>query len=381
MLWLPWQGVVDYLVLTGAIYVLLRWARGTRAFRAVFAILAAHVAARIAWRFDLTITGWLLDIASLTLILLLLFFFQPELRRAFLRLDGLLRLRLRPSRSPTGVHRAVSQAAFDLAAEKTGALIVLVRRDSVEEQVSGGISLQAEVSPQLLVALFRKPSPLHDGAVLIEGSRLARAGVVLPLTQREDVPFEYGTRHRAAMGIVERSDAAVVVVSEERGQVTLMHGRQIIPVSSAAELAAALKALARPPRRSLSARVRGWVFAELRFKAAAAAMAAVLWFMSISGTGSTIRTVSIPIEFDQVPAGLAIASQSATRIEVQLRGSSWLLASLPLAGVVARLDLTNLRAGTATMKVDPASLSLPRGLVVERLQPQVITVRLAKGPG
>ena len=378
MSWLRWQSAVDLAALAIALYLLLLWARETRVLRVVLSILGLHALAQAVRQFDLTITGWLLDIASILLVLMLLFFFQAELRHAFMRLDSVLGLGLRRASTIDSASLAVSQAAFSMAAEHVGALIAIVRKDSLRELVSGGTSLGADISPGILTAIFQKNSPVHDGAVLIEANRISRCGVVLPLTQREDVPFEFGTRHRAAMGMAERSDALLIVVSEERGEVTLMHGREMIPVHDAGELAGLLQHLTARPRLSRTARLRTWLFSNLRYRLAAAGLAAVLWGMSVVGTGATVRNVSVPIEFGNVPAGMEITSQSAARLEVQLRGTSWLMGSVGLTGLVARFQLKDAEPGLVTLKISPDNLNLPPGVVVERVHPEAITVRLVQ---
>ncbi len=374
--WFRWQHAVDFLALVVGVYVILQWARGTRVLRIVLGVLGLHAAGRIAWKLDLTITGWLLDIASVLLVLMLLFFFQPELRHAFMRLDSVLGLGLRTRRGVESGAEAISETAHSLAAARIGALIVIARRDSLRELVSGGIALGAQVSSMILSAIFQKTSPLHDGAVLIEGDVISRAGAVLPLTLREDVPAEYGTRHRAAMGIADRCDALVVVVSEERGEVTLMHGYQRSVSASAAQLAAWLKKLSASSPKGVGARLKRWFFADLRYKFAACGIAGLLWIMSIMG-GATVRVFTVPIEFSGVPPGLEIRAQSAMDLEVQMRGASWMMASMELTGLAARFDLRGAREGPVTLKAGPDNLSLPPGVTVDRVRPDVITVRLA----
>ena len=378
MSWLRWQSAVDLAALAIALYLLLLWARETRVLRVVLSILGLHALAQVVRQFDLTITGWLLDIASVLLVLMLLFFFQAELRHAFMRLDSVLGLGLRRANTIDSGSLAVSQAAFSMAAEHVGALIAIVRQDSLRELVSGGTTLGADISPGILTAIFQKNSPVHDGAVLVEANRISRCGVVLPLTQREDVPFEFGTRHRAAMGMAERSDALLIVVSEERGEVTLMHGREMVPVQSAEELAGLLQRLTTRSRLSRTGRLRTWLFSNLKYRLAAAGLAAVLWGMSVLGTGATVRSVSVPIEFGNVPAGMEITGQSAVRLEVQLRGTSWLLGSVGLTGLVARFPLKDAGPGPVTLRVGPDNLNLPPGVVVERVYPEAIIVRLVR---
>jgi uncharacterized protein (TIGR00159 family) len=375
-----WQYAVDFVVLTAAVYILLQWAKGTRALHVVLAIFGLHALASVAWQVDLTITGWLLDIGSVLLILMLLFFFQPELRRAFMRLDGLLSLGLRQARTVERLHETICRTVFAMAADRVGALIVIARNDSLRELVSGGTSLGAEVSPEILATIFHKDSPMHDGALLIESERISRAGVVLPLTQRRDVPSQYGTRHRAAMGMAERCDALVVAVSEERGEVTLMHGLETTLVSTTGALVAMMESLTTPPRIPAPARLRRWLFADKGYKLAAAGIAAVLWLMSLLGAGATVRTVSVPVEFSGVPSGMEIATQSATHLEVQLRGPSWLLSSLQMTGLVARFKVGNTSSGEITLRVGADNLDLPPGITLQRVRPEVIKVRLTRGP-
>jgi hypothetical protein len=216
--------------------------------------------------------------------------------------------------------------------------------------------------------------------MLIEADRISRAGAVLPLTQREEVPASFGTRHRAGMGIAERSDALIIVVSEERGEVTLMHGLEIVPMRNSTALAAQLDSLTSPRRTSPSARARRWFFSEVRYKLAALGIAAGVYLISQLGAGSTVRIVSVPVEFTRVPAGAEIATQSATRLEVQLRGASWLLASVQMTGLVARFDLGQAGVGVASLKVKADNLSLPPGITLERVRPETISVRLVRGP-
>ena len=242
-------------------------------------------------------------------------------------------------------NRTVADAAFALAAQRIGALFALVRRDPLIELVEGGVAMTAEISPGLIDAIFQKTSPLHDGAVLIQNGRIARANAVLPLTQRPDVPPRFGTRHRAAMGLAERTDAFVIAVSEERGEVTVMRGRTYLRVDSAGELVLLLNnAFVHTPRPPLK-RISHGIVAHWRFKLAAVALAAMMWGVATVESGSAVRTISVPVEFRNVPRGLDIATQSATELEVQLRGRTWMLDTMNLPRLVAQFDLGNAKEG------------------------------------
>jgi uncharacterized protein (TIGR00159 family) len=209
-----WQSAVDFVVLTAALYVLLRWAQQARALRVALLVVGLHAGALVALHLDLVITSWVLDGAAILAIVLLLLVFQPELRRSFMRLDGVLSWRWHGAARLTETYQSLSRAAFHLAGAAVGALVVVERRNSVGELIGNGLALDAEVSSQILEAIFQKTSTVHDGAVVVRGDRIVKVGGVLPLTERDGVPSCYGTRHRAAMGLAERCDALLIVVSD-----------------------------------------------------------------------------------------------------------------------------------------------------------------------
>ena len=372
-----WQSAVDFLVLAAAIYLLLLWAKQARAVRIALAILGLNVGALLARDYDLVITSWVLSAAGLLAIAVLLVVFQPELRHTLMRLDTLVRFGWHRHSALGPARRAMAEAAFALAGQRTGALIVLVRGASIAELIQGGTRLGAEVSRDLLVAIFQKASPLHDGAVIVEGNTLARAGAVLPLTQRSDVPEFYGTRHRAAMGLADRSDALVIAVSEERGTVTLMQDGQSREIASAARLAELLGRLETEPRLNRLARLRLAVASNIRFKLAALAIAAAIWGIALYTAGTTVRTVTVPVVFSHVPAGMRITSQSSSDVDVQLSGNPVSMGSASLARVAATLDLSGAQPGVRTLNFKARDLELPPGVRFERASPPSVSVRLA----
>lgn len=371
-----WQSAVDFLVLTAAFYALLRWAHSARALRIALGVVGIHALALLARRLDLVITSWVLDFVAILAVILLLLIFQPELRRAFMRLDSALRYWPRPQSAVSKSNRAIAGAAFDLARDRIGALLVIVRRDAIFELLDGGVALEAEISSELLKAIFQKTSPLHDGAVVVSGDRALMAGVVLPLTQRPNIASFYGTRHRAGMGLAERCDALVVVVSEERGEVSLMLGRDVRLQVGRDQLLQALEELRSRDRMSATSRVYRILFANFRLKLGAVGLAGLIWAMSFLAAGTTIRSVTVPIEFSGVPVGMEIAEQSADNLEVQLRGSPWVMDSVSLGRLIAPFDLSHSHAGWTTLQLAPGKLDLPPGVVVDRVTPGRIRVRI-----
>ncbi len=373
-----WLSLIDFVVLTLALYAVLSWARQARAMRLAFWIVGLYALSLVTRHFDLIITSWVLDAASVGLIVMLLMIFQPELRRAFLRLDNLLRVSPRSASAHDPAYRAISDAGFAMARERIGALIVIVRDDSIAELVEGGIAIGAEISGLLLEALFQKTSPLHDGATIIESGRITRAGVILPLSHRPDVPVHFGTRHRAAMGLAERSDALVIAVSEERGEVSLMRGRTWRVAPSAAELLELLEKLQAPRRASWTERVLRAATRNMRVKLAATGLGVLLWALTFFASGITIRTVTVPVEFSNVPRGLNVVYSSANVLEVSLRGRAWVMESTNPGTLVARFDLRSQHEGDVKLYPTARDLNLPPGVLLDGVEPPAVSVRIQK---
>jgi DNA integrity scanning protein DisA with diadenylate cyclase activity len=318
-----------------------------------------------------------LDGATIVALLSLVIIFQPELRRALMRLDLPHRTR---RREPMPAVSAVTAAAWSLARSRCGALIVIVRRDAIAELVTAGIAVGGRVSPELLGAVFQKGGPVHDGAAIIEGDVLTQVGAVLPLTQRSDVPEEYGTRHRAGMGLAERSDAVVVVCSEERGEVTVMSGTEIRRMGSRADLEASLTALTTSAGDDGARSLKALLPRDLRLQAAALSLSALVWGLMFVFPGTSVRVRTVPVELTNVPAGMTIASQSAGTVEVWLRGSDFVFDSVNLGSLVARCNLASAHEGVNAIRVQPEVLKIPLGLKVEGIAPREVSVRLVNSP-
>jgi uncharacterized protein (TIGR00159 family) len=221
------------------IYKVLQMMRGTRAFYMVIPIVGVIVMMPLTQIFGLRTTNWMLSNFTGYLLVMLVILFQPELRRALLVL-GESRF-LRPSsNSAYKMLEEVERTVTNLANRQIGALIIFQRKIDLTNIVTLGQKIDGEVSRDLLLSLFIPYSPLHDGAVIINGSRLSYAACILPLTKREDISKSYGTRHRAAFGITEETDAVAVVVSEERGAISMVVGSIISTEMDAESLKASL---------------------------------------------------------------------------------------------------------------------------------------------
>ncbi|MEE3361952.1 MAG: diadenylate cyclase CdaA [Anaerovoracaceae bacterium] len=224
--------VIDIALVAFLIYKVLGFIRESRAEQLVQGLLILLLATWVSGLFHLYTMNWLLKSLLTVGILALIIVFQPELRRG---LEQVGRGKfVKPSQfgrmsREQSVHivREFVEAAEDFSAKRTGALIVFERRTSLSDVCESGEILDAEISANLLGNIFYEGAPLHDGAVIIRGDRIHAAGCVLPLTENLDLPSELGTRHRAGIGITEKSDCLTLIVSEESGIISMARDGRI----------------------------------------------------------------------------------------------------------------------------------------------------------
>lgn len=248
---LDWRSLVDIFVVSGAIYFVLTLIQGTTAVMVVRGIaLLLVVGAGLAYVFNLTVLTWLLRNSIPALIIAIPVLFQPELRRALEQLGRagawLPHANGTASGQSARVADIIAIAARRLSERRWGALIVLEGETALGEYVQTGVEIDGAISVELLLNIFYPNSPLHDGAVIVRGDRIVAAGCVLPLSEAPARSGHLGTRHRAAIGITESTDAVSVVVSEESGRISLANKGVLQPNLDEGKLRKVLGILYRP---------------------------------------------------------------------------------------------------------------------------------------
>jgi len=223
------RSALDILIIAILIYYLLKLLRGTRAVQMLVAIGLLMVFYRSARWARLEMVEWLLTTMLPYIAITMIILFQPEIRRALSRIGRNLSLMKFASHNTKAEHDDIVMAAEYFSQNRIGALLVVARQAGLQTYIESGIPLDAKPSYDLLLSIFRPGSPLHDGAVIIEGSRVAAAGCFLPLSLNPMISKQLGTRHRAAIGVTEDSDAIVVIVSEETGSISLASAGAIEP--------------------------------------------------------------------------------------------------------------------------------------------------------
>jgi diadenylate cyclase len=247
-----WRAALEILILAVVIYYVSRFLRGTRGWPVVIGFVVLLLAlALVTTLLDLKVLRWLLGTFSAFLAVAVLIIFQPELRRMLAEL-GNLPLFASASEQRESIE-VIIQTVERLADVKIGALIAIEQSIQLQEAVESGIRVDCDATPEMLETIFFPNNAIHDGGVIIKGDRIAYAACIFPLTQRQDLNKSLGTRHRAAIGLSEETDAVIVVVSEETGLLSHAYKGQLVRGVSLEVLRAFLTSVLVQPVKSRSA--------------------------------------------------------------------------------------------------------------------------------
>jgi len=255
----PWRAVLEILILTVGIYYCFRFVRGTRGAPVVTGFLVVLLTfVLVSFLLQLKVLQYLLGAFTAYFVLAILVIFQPELRRMLAELGNLpLFATVHEQRENIEV---IIQTVERLSEVRIGALIAIEQSIQLQEAVESGILVDCEATPEMLETIFFPNNAIHDGGVIIKGDRIAYAACIFPLTQRQDLSKSLGTRHRAAIGLTEETDAVVVAVSEETGAISHAYKGQLVRGVSLEALRSFLTSVLVTPVRSrnLLAWMRSW---------------------------------------------------------------------------------------------------------------------------
>lgn len=231
-----WQDILDIALVATVLYWLFLILKGTRAFQMLVGLALLLLASVISKSAGLSTMDWLITSFWAQVVLVIVILFQPEIRRALAQIGQNPFFRTLTASEESRTLEEIIRAVVLMANKRMGAIIVLEQESELKDIVEVGVAVDAKLSKELLLSLFMPYSPLHDGAVIIKGNRLVAAGCFLPLTLNPEVSKMLGTRHRAALGVTEETDAVVIVVSEETGAISVIIGGKLTRELDAASL-------------------------------------------------------------------------------------------------------------------------------------------------
>lgn len=366
------QDVLDIVFLTIVAYYLYVWFRGTKAFKALAGLLALGIIYAAARAWGLFLTTWMFEILWQVLILLLIILFQAEIRQVLERVDPLRKIGLRRHSKAAEWIEGFTQAVFSLARRKIGGLAIIERLDKVDEFITAGTPLEGDPTPELLFTVFQRESLLHDGAVLIRQGKVIAAACYLPLSSDEELPKHWGTRHRAALGLTQRCDAMVVVISEERGEVSLARGEELLTVENQemlAEIVHEAITLPAPEGKRWWETARLLLVSRWRLKLGTLAIVSLAWLM-LAGQQDFEVTITVPVEFKNLPEYMEIVDPLKPSVKITARGLRKDASTLNARNVQVELDVSSAKLGRKTYRVSPNQALLPGERIdVVRIEP------------
>ncbi len=371
---LSWQDVADIALNSYILFRLYVFFRGTNAFKVFAGIALLWILQRFSVYLGLILTSLVIQGIIAVAALVFIVIFRHEIR-SVLQAQNLKSLfwGFTPKKAVPPVD-IISECAFELAKSKTGALIVIKGSNDLSEIIHGGINWQGTISKEMIKSIFWKDNPVHDGAIIIQGDKITRVKVILPLSQRKDMPSYYGTRHRAAAGLAESTDALVIVVSEEKGNVLIMKGSKISVVSRKEDLIRMLQnyllvgSVDRKKVKRQSFELFGSAIVSLLLVAA-------IWFGFTRGEDVVI-SFNVPIQFVNRSPGMIIQELSHNEVRVQLSGSGALIRSVRSSDISVRVDLSRYSSGPNTILINQHIITLPPGISLSRIEPQVVELFL-----
>lgn len=376
-LFLNWRDVVDILTAAILFWGAITWFRKTRALLAFAGLAILMGVYLLARQLELNLTAWIFQGFAAVLLLLVVVVFQDDVRRLFEQIGrwGLRRGATPPASEGSDV---IVRSVARLALTKTGALIVLPGREPLDRHLDGGIVLEGRLSEPLLLSLFDPHSPGHDGAVLVAGNRVVKFAVHLPLSADHAQLRDCGTRHAAALGLAERSDAMAIVVSEERGVVSVAHEGHLRSLRSAQELNGVLRHFATlmAPKPKSPGRVPRLIAREWISLTLSVLLAGSLWFLLGPGSGPIEVTRTAEVLIENLPGGYELESVDPPTVTIVASGPRRRLYLGRSDDFRVRIDALLAQLGRRTFQISAQQVERPPETQILEITPSVVRLSL-----
>jgi diadenylate cyclase len=372
--------IVDILVVAVLLYTATAFLKQTRAafiIRGIFILAAIYILARY---LDLQLTAWLFQGFFAIFLIIIVVIFQEELRQIFERIAvwSLARKGGRPLGSTTS--DILVGTVADLAKDKIGALIVVQGKDPIARHIMGGIEIEGKISEPLLKSIFDPHSPGHDGAVIVQNDRISLFAAHLPLSKDFQQLANVGTRHSAALGLAELSDAICIVVSEERGTISVARAGRLRPVNNIQQLNLLLQAFLQekyPSSQrgllSVSLVRENWLAKLVTFS-----LAVGLWYVLVPGSSTTEITYKVPVQVQNLPADFRIEEVQPSAVNATFTGPKRAFYFFDPNKLRVEVDLSSAEIGKRTLRISEQNVRHPPTLTLQQLNPTTLRVSVRK---
>ncbi len=375
--------ILDILLISIVSYQLFVWFWGTKAFKALIGIVLLSGVFILAKSWGLFLTTWVFQILWQVFVILLIILFQKEIRQMLERFNPLKTMGMKHDKLSSDWIPQFSKWTFDAAERRIGAVVIFERTDPVSDLVTRGLPMECDPQPEILNSIFYKQSPLHDGAILISNGKISKVSCYLPLSTREDLPQEWGTRHRAALGLSEQCNAWVLVISEERGEVSFAFDNAVRKIKDEEELSFFLETQVfneKEPERNMRQVILSWFTKRYKIKAAVFALVFVLWF-ALAGQQNFEKRIDLPLGYRNVPEGLVVSPTAVANISVTCRGLRKDVSLLSKDNMISSLDLASAKRGKSFYNITKSNLTLPNERIdIVNISPARIEIVVEKAP-
>jgi len=379
-----WLDLVDILLISFVTYQLYSLFRKTKAFRILIGLIGLGVIYTLVRSCGLFLSTWVFQVFWQVLIVLIIIVFQPEIREVLERVNPLNLIPEKKGLAHTpSMVETVSQTVFHMAEERIGAIIIFQQKDDLGHLILDGIPLDGEINEPILLSIFQKCSPIHDGAILIDENRIKLVAGFLPMTEKDNLPTRYGSRHRASLGLSEQSDAFIVVVSEERGHVSSVQHGQIKRVPDVKTLNSLIveHLYQKEKKEKLSIKENiSRIFMDNWPKKLAVFFLIFLFWALLAGQQNYSLDLIVPIEYKSIPPNLELTSPP-TKAKIFIKGTRKLVVSLKPDDLRVDLNLSLAQWGRRTFYLSKEDISLPAGIQLEYIDPAAVRLDFrAKNP-
>lgn len=373
---LSWRAFLDILLIAAGLFFLHRTLVRLGTWKIVVGIAAAFFVFSIASMLHLEGIQWIFENVSQVAVLALIVIFQPELRKIlekFVSLYG-----QRQTSKDQNLTQIIADSLWQLAQKKQGALIVYPGNEPVQEELSGGYPLAGEASLPIIMSIFDPSSPGHDGALIIENNKLCRFGVRLPISQTSRLAEQYGTRHHAAMGLAEVTDALVLVVSEERGIVSAFINGNMTRLESPGQIEAYILQH-QTQHGPLDVSKLTFIDRRTSIQVAGSLLVAVIFWTVLASSNREIveRSIVLPIDYSLPTDDLIVVGERIEEARVRIAGPRSAVNDFILTQPSLKVDLSGMVEGTQTSLIGTEHINADRITYLE-ISPAQVEVTLAK---
>ncbi len=378
------KDLFDVLIITLCFYFILIFIKQTRSFFIFGAFISLFGLNFIAQEYDLSLTRQLFEPLLTLFIAIFVIVFQPEIRKFFKWISsGRVTSFSKSLALPRNNIQTIVKAVFAMADKKVGAIIVFPGEYPLDDLVEGGFPLSGQITSAIIQSIFNSSTPGHDGAILIEGSEIKSFGLHLPLAREFTDYRRVGTRHRAAAGITEGTDAMAIVVSEERGEVSVSSKGVLTKIKTSEELEVILAKFIGIENKNTNKNKTKSLFKKIfiknfTYKTIAVLFGLTFWFFSAYKTGVVKIDYNIPIEYRFIDTNLSIKTSLPDEIKITVTGNNRDIANLKKDDIKVIIDANDFKLGDNNIVIQKNNIQTPSYIELNNFTPKNIYIRTAE---